>query len=81
MCPASARAQRWRKCAGTVTYSLPAAMPASRPSWRTRSRSKVKMRRLTPQWREQQAEAHTLDMAIEENLTLPGFESESERER
>lgn len=40
-----------------------------------------KMSRLTPQWREQQAEAHRLDVAIEENLTLLGFGSESEGER
>lgn len=40
-----------------------------------------KMGRLTPQWREQQAEAHRLDVAIEENLTLLGFGSESEGER
>lgn len=42
---------------------------------------KEKMGRLTPQWREQQAKAHRLDVAIEENLTLLGCGSESEGER
>ena len=46
-----------------------------------RIKTATKMSRLTPQWREQQAEAHRLDVAIEENLTLLGFGSESEGER
>ena len=71
--PASARAPLSRRCVGTATSSLPAAMWAFEPQEDDGEPFEDKMKRLVAELREQQVEAARLNAAIETNLETLGF--------